>query len=73
MDLQPRGGVPAKHGEISNAYVKADKEEHLDILLHVPSGIQIKDEQLKALGVASASDIALGLKKESVRDFGDSC
>ena len=29
-------GVPAKHGDIPNAYVKADKEAHWEILLQVP-------------------------------------
>ncbi|CAI5704014.1 unnamed protein product [Peronospora effusa] len=63
LGLAATWGVPAKYEDISNAYVKADKEEHLEILLRVPSGMQIKDERLKALGADSASDIALELKK----------
>ncbi|CAI5739085.1 unnamed protein product [Peronospora destructor] len=59
LGLAATWGVPAKRGDIPNAYVKAGKEEHLEILLHVPSGMQIKDERLKALGVDSASDVAL--------------
>ncbi|CAH0489288.1 unnamed protein product [Peronospora farinosa] len=63
LGLAATWGVPAKHGDVPNAYVKADKEEHLEILLRVPSGMQIKDERLNALGADSASDIALELKK----------
>uniref|UniRef100_A0AAV1T1T5 Reverse transcriptase Ty1/copia-type domain-containing protein n=1 Tax=Peronospora matthiolae TaxID=2874970 RepID=A0AAV1T1T5_9STRA len=33
--LALRWGVPARHGDIPNAYVKADKEEHLDIYLAI--------------------------------------
>lgn len=32
-------GVPARHGDVPNAYVKADKEEDLEIALHVPQGM----------------------------------
>uniref|UniRef100_M4BHQ0 RxLR effector candidate protein n=1 Tax=Hyaloperonospora arabidopsidis (strain Emoy2) TaxID=559515 RepID=M4BHQ0_HYAAE len=31
-------GVPAKHGDTPNAYVKANKEENLDIFPSVPVG-----------------------------------
>ncbi|CEG48397.1 FOG: Transposon-encoded proteins with TYA, reverse transcriptase, integrase domains in various combinations [Plasmopara halstedii] len=33
--------VPAKHGDIPSAYVKADKEKDLEILLHVPGGMDV--------------------------------
>lgn len=36
-------GVPARHGDIPNAYVKADKEERLDIYLAIPQGMKIQD------------------------------
>uniref|UniRef100_A0AAV1UE71 Reverse transcriptase Ty1/copia-type domain-containing protein n=1 Tax=Peronospora matthiolae TaxID=2874970 RepID=A0AAV1UE71_9STRA len=39
--LALRWGVPARHGGIPNAYVKADKEEHLDIYLAIPQGMKI--------------------------------
>ncbi|CAI5720399.1 unnamed protein product [Peronospora effusa] len=48
LGLAATWGVIAKHVDISNAYVKADKEEHQDILLRAPSGKQIKEERLKA-------------------------
>ena len=63
LGLAATWGVPAKHGDIPNAYVKANKEEHLEILLHVPRGMKIKDENLKELGVSRASEVALELKK----------
>uniref|UniRef100_A0AAV1UAW8 Uncharacterized protein n=1 Tax=Peronospora matthiolae TaxID=2874970 RepID=A0AAV1UAW8_9STRA len=42
--------VPAKTGDISNAYVKADKEVHLDIYLQVPPNMDIEYKTLKNLG-----------------------
>ena len=33
-------GVPAKHDDTLNAYVKANKEAHLDIFLSVPVGME---------------------------------
>ncbi|CEG40734.1 FOG: Transposon-encoded proteins with TYA, reverse transcriptase, integrase domains in various combinations [Plasmopara halstedii] len=54
---------PAKHGDIPNAYVKADKENDLEILLHVSSGMDINDELQKKLGATNANKVALDLKK----------
>lgn len=39
-------GVPAKHDDIPNDYVEVNKEDHLEILLHVLRGIKIKDEKI---------------------------
>ena len=36
--LSRRWNVPARHGDVPNAYVKAEKEEHLDIYMKVPMG-----------------------------------
>ena len=33
LALAATWGVPAKHGDILNAYVKANKESHLEIFL----------------------------------------
>ncbi|CEG42617.1 FOG: Transposon-encoded proteins with TYA, reverse transcriptase, integrase domains in various combinations [Plasmopara halstedii] len=63
LGLAARRGVPAKLGDIPSAYVNADKEKDLEILLHVPSGMDIKDKQLKKLGATNASEVALELKK----------
>ena len=35
-------GVPARHGDVPSAYVKADNEEDLEILLHIPQGMDIE-------------------------------
>ena len=39
--LALRRGVDAGHGDISNAYVKAYKKQHLEIFLAIPQGITI--------------------------------
>ena len=41
LALAATWGVPAKHGDIPNTYVRADKETHLDIFLLVPSGMTL--------------------------------
>lgn len=56
-------GVPEKHVDVPNAYVKAYKEELLDILLHESSGMKINEENFKRLGVIKKFDVVLELKK----------
>jgi hypothetical protein len=56
-------GVPAKHGDIPNAYVKANKEEHLDIFLSVPVGMDISEETLRSFRVQSPKNLVLRLQK----------
>ena len=56
-------GVPVKHGDIPNAYVKADKESHLEILLQVPKAMDVDEATLKKLGAASKKELALDLRK----------
>ena len=36
-------GVPAKHGDIPNAYVEAEKDSHLEILLQIPQAIDVNE------------------------------
>ena len=36
--LSRRWNVPARRGDVPNEYVKAEKEEHLDIYMKVPMG-----------------------------------
>ena len=55
--------MPARRGDIPNAYVKADEEEHLDIYLAIPQGIKIKNGTLRQYGVQDKSYLALQLKK----------
>ncbi|CAI5708159.1 unnamed protein product [Peronospora effusa] len=40
LALEATWGVPAKHEDIPNAYVKADKKEHLKIQLHVSQAME---------------------------------
>nr|CCA13862.1 retrotransposon 4 protein putative [Albugo laibachii Nc14] len=61
--LAMRWGVPARHGDIPNAYVKVDKEEHLEIYLAIPQGMDIPVNALKEFGVNDKSKLALRLKK----------
>ncbi|KAE8991177.1 hypothetical protein PR001_g21300 [Phytophthora rubi] len=39
-------GVPVRHGDVPNANVKAKKEEHLEILMHIPQGMCYTDSCL---------------------------
>ncbi|KAG3006392.1 hypothetical protein PC120_g17375 [Phytophthora cactorum] len=55
--------VPAKLGDVPNAYVKADKEEELRIFIRIPKGMEISEEMLKRLGVTSEDEIVLELHK----------
>ena len=55
--------VPARHGDVPNAYVKAKMEEHLDIYMKVPKGMAVKENEMKDLNAKTPNDIALLLKK----------
>ncbi|KAE8991914.1 hypothetical protein PR002_g20704 [Phytophthora rubi] len=55
--------VPARHGDVPSAYVKADKEEGLEIYLYIPDGMEIPDELLALLGVKHKGQLALRLIK----------
>ncbi|CAH0473990.1 unnamed protein product [Peronospora belbahrii] len=54
--LLQHGLVPAKHGDIPNAYVKADKESHLEIFSQIPQSMDIDEATMKDLGVSSKND-----------------
>uniref|UniRef100_A0AAV1T842 Polyprotein n=1 Tax=Peronospora matthiolae TaxID=2874970 RepID=A0AAV1T842_9STRA len=55
--------VPAKHGDIPNAYVRANKEANLEILLQVPRGMEVNDTTLQQLGAKDKNGVVLQLKK----------
>ena len=55
--------APAKHGDIPNAYVKADKEAHLDIYLHMPRGMAVPAKILQDYGATSGDGLVLELRK----------
>lgn len=47
-------GVPAKYGDIPNAYVRAEKEAHLGILLQAPRGMTVSNSTLREVGASHA-------------------
>ena len=51
--------VPVKHGDIPNTYVKADKEEHLEINLQLPQGIDVNYKILQEHGARGTIDRVL--------------
>jgi hypothetical protein len=55
--------VPAKHGDVPNAYVKAEQEAELDIYLRLPQGMVLPKELLVKLGVTSPNELVLELRK----------
>lgn len=46
-------GVPAGHADISNVYIKADKDKYLQIFLHIPQRMVLTYTVLLKLGVTS--------------------
>ncbi|CCI47281.1 unnamed protein product [Albugo candida] len=56
-------GMPARHGDGPNAYVKAPTEKNLDLYLHVPQGMKISTSKLDELGVTSRDQVVLRLQK----------
>ena len=61
--LSRRWNVPPRHSNVPNAYVKAEKEDYLDIYMRVPKGSPLKKRKLESLGAKSSSDLALMLRK----------
>ena len=61
--LSRRWNVPARHGDVPNAYVKADQEKDLDIYMKIPSGMQVNEDTLAYHGVDATKQLALLLKK----------
>ena len=46
-----------------NAYVKLEKEQHLDIYMKVPKGMQVTGKKLAGVGVQSSGNVTLLFKK----------
>ncbi|GMF44998.1 unnamed protein product [Phytophthora fragariaefolia] len=55
--------VPAKHGDVPNAYVKAKKEAELAIYIRIPQGMEVSDEIVRQLGATSVGELVLELEK----------
>lgn len=56
-------GVPAQRGDVQYAYVQANKENGVDISLHVPGGMEFTSHELSELAAKSAAELVLRLKK----------
>ncbi|OWZ14944.1 hypothetical protein PHMEG_00011504 [Phytophthora megakarya] len=56
-------GVPARHGDVPSAYVKADKEDHIEIFLHISKDMVLSVELLALLGVKHKRELELRLIK----------
>ncbi|OWZ08671.1 putative mitochondrial protein [Phytophthora megakarya] len=63
LALARKYNVPARHGDVPNAYVRAGKESDLEILLHVPRGMSVDAMKLTELGAANEGQVALRLLK----------
>ncbi|OWY99238.1 putative mitochondrial protein [Phytophthora megakarya] len=55
--------VLAKHGDVPNAYVNAEKEADLRIYIELPQGMEISEEIRRHMGVNSDDELALELRK----------
>ena len=53
LSLAEKWRVPAKHGDIPIAYVKTDKDAHLEIDLQLPRGMDVDDRTLEDLAARS--------------------
>ncbi|GMF15396.1 unnamed protein product [Phytophthora fragariaefolia] len=56
-------GVPARHGDVPNAYVKAMTEEGIEIVIMVPKGMNITPEMMAELGVDDVRQLGLRLDR----------
>uniref|UniRef100_A0AAV1VGR1 Uncharacterized protein n=1 Tax=Peronospora matthiolae TaxID=2874970 RepID=A0AAV1VGR1_9STRA len=63
LALPATWGIPAKHGDIPNACVKADKESNLEIMQQVPQAMEVDKSTLNKLGASSHKELALNLRK----------
>ena len=61
LALARKWRVPAKHGDIPNAYVKAEKEPELRAFLRIPQGMKIRREVYENLGATRANELVLEL------------
>ena len=55
--------MPARHGDVPNAYVKALTEKNLGLYLQVPQGMKISTSKLDELGVTSRDQVVVRLQK----------
>nr|CCA19525.1 GK15001 putative [Albugo laibachii Nc14] len=55
--------VPARHFDVPSAYVRAAKEEGVDIHLYIPDGMNFTSEELSKHGVSTTKDLSLCMEK----------
>ena len=63
LALAATWGVPAKNEDIPNAYVRAEKEAHLDICLQVPRGMTVSESTLRKVGAIHPGEVVLELRR----------
>ncbi|KAG6590869.1 putative mitochondrial protein [Phytophthora cinnamomi] len=54
--------VPARHGDVLNAYVRTDKESDLEILLHMPRGMMVDTKPLADLEKTGGTEVTQKLR-----------
>lgn len=55
--------VSARHGDVRNYYVKAEKDEDLENVLHVPQGMEFDANKLGSLATSNRSKMELRITK----------
>nr|CCA23978.1 OSIGBa0134J07.9 putative [Albugo laibachii Nc14] len=59
-------GVPARHGDVPNAYVKASTEPELNIYMYVPQGMKVTGDDKTVVGVYVDELLATATSQERV-------
>ena len=67
LALAATWGVPSKHGDIPNAYVRAEKKAHLDICSQVPRGMTLSESTLRKIGATHTGEVVLELRRSLYR------
>ena len=63
LALAATWGVPSKHGDIPNAYVRAEKEAHLGICLQVPRGMTVSESTLRKICGTHPGEVVLDMRR----------
>ena len=56
-------GVPPMHGDIPNAFPRADTEEGIEIFVEIPAGAKISQDIMDNFGVERQNQLVLKLNK----------
>nr|CCA17849.1 polyprotein putative [Albugo laibachii Nc14] len=77
LDLAGNWGLPAMHGDVPNAYVKAPTGKNLCLYFRVPLAMEISTTKLKELGVSSSKKVVYDYRRLNdagfTQSFTDSC